>query len=186
MGGNDSTTSSRPLTAAERADAYNSGITSMRGTLGGNYFNGNGQMQTGNLRYNAPSYQALNGGNYDALQQDIYNSTANHLNTAWGNHSSAMQSSMANRGLWSMGDMDQQLQKTYNEDFRPQFQQAANQAAQQRYTLQTADTQNQNTFNQENAQQDYNSKWRPLDYSSGLYNGTGGVISNMNTSGWNI
>lgn len=56
MGGNDSRTSSRPLTAKERAEAYNAGISSMSETLGGKYFTNDGQMQTGNLRYNAPAY----------------------------------------------------------------------------------------------------------------------------------
>jgi len=186
MGGNDSTTSSRPLTAGERADAYNAGISSIHGTLGGNYFTSDGQMRTGNLQYKSPTYQAQNGGDYAGLQQNIYNSAANHLNTSWNNRSNEMQSSMAKRGLWSIGDTESQIQKSYAEDFQPAYQQVAANAAQQRYTLQSTDMQNQNTFNQANADKEYNSKWRPLDYSSGLYNGTGGVVSSTNTSGWNI
>ncbi len=186
MGGNDSTTSSRPLTAAERADSYNAGISSMRGTLGGNYFTSDGQMHTGNLQYKSPTYQAQNGGDYEGLQQNIYNSAANHLNTAWGNRSNDMRSSMGNRGLWSSGVAEQVMADDYNENWLPQYTQAANNAATTRYQIQAADNANQNTFNQTNAEQEYNSKWRPLDYSSGLYNGTGGVVSSTNTSGWNI
>lgn len=185
MGGNDSTSESRPLTAAERASAYNTGISSMSNTLGSNYYN-NGALNTAGLGYSTPTYQSLGNGDYDAYQQAIYDSTANNLDTTWKNRSADINQSMADRGLWSSGVAEQVIADDYNENWLPQYTQAANNAATTRYTLQANDLQNQNAFNQTNAEQEYNSKWRPLDYAQGLYNGTGGVISSSNSNGWSI
>ena len=185
MGGNDSKSSSRPLTAKERKEAYSAGIESMTGTLGSDYFN-DGSMNTGSLGYNNPTYRALGGGDYDAYENAIYNSSANKLDTAWKNRSADINQGMADRGLWSSGVAEQVLSDEYRDNFLPQYTQAANNAATTRYTLQANDLQNQNTFNQSAAEQDYNSRWRPLDYAQGLYNGTGGVISSSNSSGWSI
>jgi hypothetical protein len=185
MGGNDSTSNSRPLTADERAAAYNAGISSMGNTLGSGYLN-NGSLNTSGLTYQTPTYQSLGDGDYDAYQKSIYDSTANNLDTTWKNRSADINQSMADRGLWSSGVAEQVLNDDYNENWLPQYTQAANNAATTRYQLQAQDLANQNTFNTNQAEQEYNSKWRPLDYAQGLYNGTGGVISSSNSTGWSI
>lgn len=186
MGGNSSKSESRPLTATERKQAYEAGISSMSGSLGSDYFSDSGALNTSGLGYTKPDYEALGGGDYDAYENSIYNSAASKLDTAWGNRQEDVNQSMADRGLWASGVAEQVMQDDYNENWLPQYQQAANQAAQQRYTMQAADLANKNSFNQTNAEQDYNSRWRPLDYAQGLYNGTGGVISSSNSGGWSI
>lgn len=171
MGDNSSSQYSMPLTAKQMAARYQTALDNINPTY---------------TSYNAPTYQGLSGGDYDALEQSLYGSQATALDKAWANRSEQMNQSMADRGLWASGQVDKALNDTYSDEFLPQYQQAAQSAAAQRYQLQASDLASQNAFNQANAQQEYESGWRPLDYKAGLWNNTGGVISSGSSSGWSI
>lgn len=171
MGGNDTTNTSMPLTSAQMAKRYQTALANINPTY---------------ADYNAPTYQGLANGDYDALEQSLYNSQASALDKAWGTRSKDMTQSMADRGLWSSGQVDKALNQTYGEEFLPQYQQAANSAAAQRYQLQSGDLAAQNQFNLANAQQQYDADWRENDYKAGLWNNTGGVLSSGSSSGWSI
>lgn len=171
MGDNTSSTTSMPLTSSQMAKRYQTALSNI-----------NPEYQ----QYEAPTYQGLSGGDYDALEQSLYNSQATALDKAWNTRSQDMTQSMADRGLWNSGQVDKALNQTYGEEFVPQYQQAASNAAAQRYQLQAGDLSNQNQFNLTNAQQNYEDDWRKLDYQAGLWNNTGGVISSGNSSGWSI
>jgi hypothetical protein len=231
MGGNDSTSTSKPLTGPERAEAYRYGTSSIADMLqGSGLFNrtgntpaqgekqiwvpgsgGNGvfgntgtsghwvnnpnyvpaqegqlSLNTDALGYTAPEYKALNNGDYNALEQNIIQSRTAPLDEAWRKSRETINQDAADRGLWSSGVPIKNEQDFYAQNFLPAYQQAGADAAVQRYTMQQQDLQNQNSANMENAQRQYESPWRFLDYGQGLYNQTGGVVSSGGSSGWSI
>lgn len=183
MGSNDSSSSSRPLTGAERADAYNSGsymiglsTTPEAPYLGPHSFSA----------YQAPTLERLKNGDYNALEQSIVDSRTAPLNRAWDLERKTINQDMADRGLWSSGIPVQAMQKRFEEAYLPQFQQAGADAATQRYNLQANELAQMNQYAMDNAAKNYESKWRPLDYTAGIYNNTGGAISSSSGGGWSI
>jgi hypothetical protein len=187
MGGNDSKSESKPLSGAERADAYNYGSASIANTVrNSGAFNAANQLDTNQLGYTSPTYESLNNGDYNALEQSIINSRTAPLDTAWNKYKESENQQMADRGLWSSGMPIKEQQKYYAENFLPAYQQAGADAATQRYTMQQSDLTAKNAAAIDAAQKEYEAKWRPLDYAQGLYNQTGGVMSSGTSSGWSI
>jgi hypothetical protein len=191
MGGNDSTSSSRPLNAKERAAAYQAGIKNIGDSTGNSGLfslgnDGNYTLDTSGLAYNAPAYNQLDNGDYASLEKNIVASRTAPLDEAWRKAQETMNQDASDRGLWSSGMPIKNEQDYYAQNFLPAYQQAGADAAIQRYTMQQQDLQGQNAQNMANAQQNYESKYRPLDYLQGLYNGTGGVISSGGSTGWSI
>jgi hypothetical protein len=143
-------------------------------------------LNTDALGYDAPEYQALEGGDYDALERNIITSRTAPLDEAWRKSRETINQDAADRGLWSSGVPIKNEQDFYAQNFIPAYQQAGADAAVQRYGMQQQDLQNRNSANMENAQREYEAPWRFLDYGQGLYNQTGGVLSSGGSSGWSI
>lgn len=185
--------SSRPLTGAERSDIFRYGM----GDITRNATNPALQID-----YNAPEFQAaspyqtLSGGDYDAFQKSIYDSSTAGLSQFEKEARMDADQAVADRGLWASGvalanqnDITDSLADTYAK--------AGADAAVTRYGMQAQDLAGLNAWNQqdaamrnnmamENANRQYASQWAPLDYLSGVWNGTGGVIQSGKSSGWGI
>lgn len=190
---NSGSSSSRPLTGAERSDIFRYGMRDIYGNMNNPNLN---------IDYVAPEYQgsgdyqSLAGGDYDAFQQSLYDSSVAGLGQFEKEARMNADQDAANRGLWSSGialanqnDITDSLADTYAK--------AGAGAATARYSLQANDLAAQNAWNQqeaamlnnmamENANREYASQWAPLDYLQGTWNGTGGVISNQKQGGWSV
>lgn len=171
MGGNDTKNTSRPLTASEMQDRYQVALQN---------------IQPNYEIYKGPQYESMSNGDYDRLEESIVKSRTAPIDYAWDARSKSINQSMADRGLWSSGQVDKKLDETYAQDFLPQYTQAGAEAATQRYNLQAQDIAGKNAFALDNAKTAYESKWRDEDYKAGLWNNTGGIISTGNSSGWSI
>lgn len=179
MGGSDSGSSeSRPLNAKERTDLFNAGQNLIR--------DNSGWLQNSGLQYQAPETQRLSGGDYDALQQSLYDSQAGALDTQWARRKEDITQDMADRGLYASGIGTQAENEVFADTFAPAYQQAASNAASTRYGLESQDNTMANQMAVANAQQDFSSAWAPYEYLMGLYNGTGGTISSQKSSGWSF
>jgi hypothetical protein len=176
MGSNDATSQSKPVSAAERAQTYKAGIANLQDS----------QNALPWASYQAPGYESLSGGDYDKLQQSILDSRMSPINQAMQSRFKDLDQSMADRGLYTSGLPDQAKQKMYVQDFQPAIVQAGADAATQRYGMEATDLQGKNAAAMENAQRGYDSSWRPQEYLQGLWNGTGGIVSNSTSSGWSI
>lgn len=170
----NSTDSSRPLTAGERAAIFESAYSYMNPYT--------------SAKYNAPTYQGLSGGDYNQLENALMESKAAGINRAWDLEKDSINQEAADRGIWDSGIPLQTMQKRYEEAYIPQFTQAANEATAQRYGLQSEDLKGANAFNMTNAGSEFDAAWRPADYWAGIYNQTNGTISNgeSKSKGWNI
>lgn len=152
--------------------------------------------------------RSLTNEDYGRLEQEMYASRAAPLEAKWRERAGDINQEMAARGVSRGGVPITEKSKVFAREFAPLFAQAASEAATQRYGAQGTEQQalnnlntsqvnarnqffqqsqgNKNQFNQAEAQQQYQSKWRPLDYLAGIYNGTGGVISSSSGGGWSI
>jgi hypothetical protein len=186
MGSNDTKSTSAPLTADQRAATYNAGMQSMGGTP---------SYQYQRPKYERPQTERLTA-DYDGLQRDLTSGYTAALDYAKERDTRDVDSSLASRGVWSSG-LSQQAINDVNSSYAPQYARAGADATNARYGLQTADIQGnnanninvaagQNEANASAADKEYESKWRPADYKAGVWNGTGGVVSSSNTSGWSI
>lgn len=185
MGDNSTTSSSRPLTAAERNETYWAAMQNMART-DPRYNNGNNESWLFEpLQYEGQTYQEMGNGDYDRLEQNMYNSATAGLGRQEQLWRDQTDQSLADRGIWSSG-VAQRAQGDVTERLAPQYAKAGADAALSRYQLQNANTQARNQFNQNEANQQWASRWRPLEYTSGLWNGTGGAISNSSGGGWSI
>lgn len=214
MGSNDTSSKSRPLTAAERESAFNTGIYNLarltggetpdvmsrgeygrsKGLKGKDLDTAYGRYTQGQYReaepqfaeYESPEARTLGGGDYDRLEQQILQSRTAPLDAAWSRRGKEIDQDMADRGLWSSGVGIQAKNDTFAQDFLPAYTQAGGEAATQRYGAQMQENQSQNAQDMENASRKFDSKWRPFDALMGLYNGTGGVVSSSQGGGWSI
>lgn len=200
-GGNQS---SRPLNAAERSALYETSIKNLAQTSP-DYFtqstgaDGNTTYGINAPKYSAPSYvdpgtaQTISNGDYNKLQSDLTDGYTAPLDYAKAKDTQNMNDSMAARGLWSSGLADKAILNNVDAVYAPQYAKAGADATNARYGLQSAEnqmlnnynTQNsgaQNTFNLQNATATDSSNWAPLNYLQGLWNGTGGTISNGSQS----
>lgn len=171
MGSNESSSTSRPLDAGERLASYRTGMTAI-----------NPQFSY----YQSPQLERLSGGDYDRLESSIVDSRTAPLNRAWDLERETINQEMSDRGLWASGVPAQRMQQRFEEAYVPVFKQAGAEAAQQRYGLQSDEQARMNQAALDIANRQYESQWRPLDYKSGIWNNTGGVISSSTGGGWSI
>lgn len=198
MGSNTSTSTSAPLSAKHRTNLYESAMSNL--TKYAPQYLKNGTFS--GPEYTRPAYQGagdartLTGGDYNKLQSDLLQGNVAGLDYAKAQDTSKLNDSLAKRGVWSSG-MAQKAINDLDNSYAPAYAQAGANATQQRYNLQSGENQalNQyglnsaqmaNQFNSAQAQQEYESKWRPADYLAGIWNGTGGTISSGNAGGWSI
>lgn len=173
-----SSSSSKPLTGPQRQAVFNSGISSVKSAMP--------WIQSQNLSYESPTAQTLTGGDYDALQNNLYNSQATALDSQWAKQKDSINQDMADRGLYTSGIGAQAENKIFSRDYLPAYQQAASNAASQRYALQAQENESANNMALTNAAQNYASSWAPYEYLMGLYNQTGGTISTSSSMNFGI
>lgn len=168
---------SRPLTPAERTAIYNAGITGINSGVSGMPFS----------QYSGIAPNTLSGGDYNALQQAIFDSSTAGLDKYSRDRSEALDADLAKRGIWSSG-LAVRSQNDLAGELSGSWAKAGADAAAQRYGLQANELQATNAFRADQADKEYQSKWRPLDYLQGLWNGTGGTISSSSGGGggWNF
>jgi len=182
-GSNSQSSSSRPLTGPERANVYNWGLDSIVGQHGLPY-KGREEYQP-YIRYDAVKPQTLTDGDYDKLQSDMLSGYVSGIDRAKAVDSERLDADLAKRGIWSSG-LAVRAQNDLTERYAPQYTAAGGQATQARYGLQSQELGNVNMMNASEADKVYQSKWRPAEYLSGLWNGTGGAVSSGSGSGWNF
>jgi|GEM_PF-6961329 len=207
-GGSQGGTTSKPLTGAERADAYNHGINSIGNTTMFNqpYYQYESPDYVQSNIYDPGNASQMANGDYDRLEQSIVQSRTAPLLAAYGTQSQRLDSDLAKRGIYSSGAATQ-AQNDLTTSFLPQLTQAGADAAAQRYGMQQqdlnsmnqynlaragqltsagqAESQQANSFNMENANRNMASAWKPAEFGLGLYNNTGGTVSSGG-GGWNF
>lgn len=188
---NSGSNTSKPLTGPERSEIFQYGMRDITGSVNNPVFDINYQSPG----YVQPAaYQGLSNGDYNALQGSLYTSATAGLDKYRQDTLDHINQDASNRGIWSSG-IPISSEIDLAENLAPAYVQAGAGAASQRYGLQAQDLANQNSWNQSNNQflnqfntqqaaQDYASQWAPLEYLQGLYNQTGGIISNQKESGW--
>jgi len=207
-GGSQGGTTSKPLTGAERANAYNHGINSIGNTTMFNqpYYQYESPDYVQSNIYDPGNASQMANGDYDRLEQSIVQSRTAPLLAAYGTQSQRLDSDLAKRGIYSSGAATQ-AQNDLTTSFLPQLTQAGADAAAQRYGMQQqdlnsmnqynlaragqltsagqAESQQANSFNMENANRNMASAWKPAEFGLGLYNNTGGTVSSGG-GGWNF
>jgi hypothetical protein len=200
----------RPLNAKERSQIFDAamynvsrGVGAIDPTMSRDEWAKAGRPNPEYAQYESPDYvdpgeaRTINGGDYDRLEQALYDKQATGLDNLWGRRRQEVDQSMADRGLWSSGMGEQTASKMFSEEFAPQYRMAQSDATAQRYGLQQNE---QNALNQyalssaqlanaaksDNALKEYESKWRPFDYAAQLWSGTSGQKSNQSSSGFNF
>ena len=176
--GSKSTSQSGTLSPEQRTAQWNNALQLFTSASPTSFQNG--QMNT--PTYNAPTAKTLSNEDYSALEQSILNSRYAPLDRQKSLDAQSLDSSMADRGLWSSG-LALRAQNDLNERYAPQYAQAGADAATQRYGLQSAENQNLNTFNTTQAQNTMESQWRPFDYLKTLFDSTQGQTSSQQSSG---
>lgn len=194
MGSQGSSSTSTPLTGAQRAEAYQSGLSNMFGVSAADFKKQNPTAMPGEYTptANAGAARVLNNGDYNKLQGDVLAGNTAGLDYAKNKDLKEADNDAAKRGVWSSG-LVLQSKKDIDSAYAPAYAKAGGDATSQRYALETADLAAQNnrdatnaafTADQKNKQ--YESKWRPADYLAGVWNGTGGTVSSGTSGGWSI
>ncbi len=191
MGGNTSQSTSTPLNAKQRAALYQQSIASLfqnQATSASQYLPG--EYQPAATTAGTPN--TLTGQDYDTLQADTLAGSTAGLDYAKNLDTQNVNNDAAERGIWSSG-LAMQGEKDVDAAYAPQYEKAGADATSLRYNLQSGENQNLNQYQLANtalantqAQQQYESQWRPADYLAGLWNGTGGITSSGSSSGWSI
>lgn len=176
MGSNETSSTSRPVSTADRADAFDAGWYRMSDPKYTVPIEG----------YKAPQLERAAGGDYDRLERSIVDSRTAPINRAWDLERESINQEMADRGLWASGVPAQRMQQRFEQAYMPAFKQAGAEAAQQRYGLEADERARMNQAALDIANREYDSRWRPLDYKSGIWNNTGGVVSSSTGGGWSI
>lgn len=230
-GANSSSSTSRPLTTAERFGNFAGSLASLSATAvrpefdkAGNIINPEDVVNTGRAgigelsAYNTPDYfkaqivdpgnaKRLAGGDYDKLEQSLLTSRLEPLQYAVNKAITGVDEDAAKRGVWSSG-LALQGKSDVLSKVAPELRAIAGDASAARllaeqgdnntensYNLNRAQGLNQgaqfdsaqrNSFEMENANRRYNAGWAPANYLAGVYNGTGGQVSNGSGGGWNF
>lgn len=195
IGAGSSGQSSQPLNAQQRGDIFTGGVANIAQTAPG-MFNANqsiGADGTPSTQYtmNAPAFQnpnykqGMTTGDYSQMQQQMLKGGEAGLDYQLGNAEKNLNNDAAKRGVWSSG-LVQQADKDLQAGFAPQYAAAGATAAGQAAQLSQSGAAAENAFNQTNAQNTYNSQWAPLNYLQGIYNQTGGAISNGSSDNFSI
>lgn len=191
MGDNSTSSTSRPLTAEERAQLYNKFLDS----AGWDFNNGR------NFQEDAPVYdpgeaKTMTNGDYNRLEQNIVESRMAPIDRAMQLERQRTDSDVAKRGLFSSG-IGLKAQNDVTERFAPSIAQAGADAATQRYGAQQKEIGDLNQYNMgrntmlntvagQRVDARRNAAWRPAEYLQGVWNGTGGVVSSGTGGGWSI
>jgi len=165
MGSQNSTSSSTPVSAAQRLETYQAG----QSAIGGDAAMGEA--------YSAPTYERLGEGDYARVSEGLNAGTERQQGLAL----KANDQAMADRGIYTSLNALRSNDST-REAYAPQF--AANDAAVMQMKAQ--DVAGANAAAQDAAKQKYEASWRPADYKAGMWNGTGGTISSGSSGGWSI
>lgn len=171
MGGNESTSSSQPLNAAQRSSLYDAAINKLGGTLptGSSAYYVSPQDYYANVQYqdthsrsaadpgkftgsyvpaeftSAGSAKTIGAGDYNKLQQALITARTAPLALRQREDESKANESLAKRGIWSSGIAERDL-NDIREGYSAQEQAAINEAIAQRYGLQQADYAQANQF----------------------------------------
>lgn len=169
LGGNTSNSNqqSRSLTAGERQSIYNQAMSNIN-TPGAN-------------AYVAPTQKTLSRGDYGALQQSLTDGYTAPLDYAKGKDIQNFNNSAGAKGIWSSG-LAVKGENDINQGYAGQYAKAGADATAKRYDLQSAENSQGNAMGLETALQRYNAAWRPADFRSGVWNGTGGTVSSGGSS----
>lgn len=177
MGGNESTSSSKPLNAAQRSSLYDAAISKIGGTIptGSSAYYVSPQDYYANVQYqdtssrsaadpgkftgsyvpaeftSAGSAKTIGAGDYNKLQQALITARTAPLALRQREDESKANESLAKRGIWSSGIAERDL-NDIREGYSAQEQAAINEAIAQRYGLQQADYAQANQFALANAQ----------------------------------
>lgn len=192
MGDNSTSSTSRPLTAAERNELYATGMGNMNAHVTKAMNTGTDEAET----FDPGAAKQLANGDYDALERSIVDSRMAPLSRAMALERDRSDADVAKRGLFSSG-IGVRAQGDVTERFAPTIAQAGADAATQRYNLQASDLNNANQYNVGRATlmntvagqrktDQRNNAWRPAEYMQGMWNGTGGVVSQGSGGGWSI
>jgi len=196
MGGNASggasSSESKPLNADERSAIFQGAMRDLSHTNPGYVKDG---MLTG-PQYEAPTYtsapiQQISNGDLQSLQKTMTSGYTAPLDYAKAKDTQNFNNSAGAKGIWSSG-LAVKGENDINAGYAPQYAQAGANATNAAFGLQNSqnqsvnalrqqDTNAQNTFNLANASTANQSKWKPLDYLAGIWNGTGGQTSNSSS-----
>lgn len=206
MSSNDARSDSRPLSSWERQALYSAaqsnlfeylpGMSKERETVknplyrAGTYDYGPEYIEQDSYAYDpeegqfqAPEYQGF--GDYDQLEENILSSRYAPIDRARDMAREDFNQSASDRGIWSSG-LALEGEMDIDERFAPQYSAAGADAAVQRYGMEAQDLAQQNQYGLSAADMEYQSRWRPADYLSGIWNQTGGTISSGSSGGWSI
>jgi hypothetical protein len=99
------------------------------------------QVQSPSYTPSAGQYTGLMGGDYDKLQQAIYNPQAQAAQTGYNQATANLQNTMGGRGMYGSSVMQNQQTQGLDQTYQNALQNAAANAAQQRYGLQSQEGQ---------------------------------------------
>lgn len=95
---------------------------------------------------NAPSYQGLMGGDYNALQTALTQPGQQQATNAYNAGTQSLNNTMSGRGLYGSSIMQQQQTQGLDREYMNALASNASNAAAQRYGMQQTDLNNQNSF----------------------------------------
>lgn len=201
-GGNSSSSSSRPLTGPQRSQIYQSALADFAGSAP-DLFSSNGKGYQVNVpEYEAPTYSSagnplqIAGGDLNALQQQMTSGYTSGLDYSKAKDETRANADLARRGVWSSGIAEKAIQDV-DASYAPQYAKAGADATNAAFNLQNSQNQSinqlnqqaansENTFNLANASAENQSQWAPLNFLQGIWNGTGGAISNGSSGGFSF
>lgn len=186
----NSQSSSAPLDPLSRAITFQYGNNAIQNAAA----NMNAPQYTSSGYVDPGAFKALQNGDYEALQESLLKGSTAALDRQKMLDSQNVDSDLAKRGIYSSG-LAVRAQGDNNERYAPSYAQAAANAVNQRYAMQQSDLNNynqynlatagaRNTWNANDAAQKYQSAWAPLNYLTGLWNGTGGQVSKNSSVGY--
>jgi len=136
-----------------------------------------GVLTVPDAEYQAPTIERMGEGDYAKVQAGLEAPIQRQQDLALRQNDQAM----SDRGIYTSLNALRSNDST-REAYAPQFAGTAVTTA----NLKAGDISAANQAAMENANRQYESKWRPADYKAGIWNGTGGTISSGGTSGWSI
>ena len=141
-----------------------------------------------------PEYQAMQGGDYNRLEDAVREGYLAPLKRFESVQREGVNQDAADRGIWSSG-LAMQAQNDLTEALAPQFVAAGSAATQARYGLESQERDrlyqseaNKYGLDMQERDNQFNANWAPLNYLQGLWNETGGSISNQTnkSKGWGL
>lgn len=150
------------------------------------------QFESSNLAL--PEYQAMQGGDYNRLESAVREGYLAPLKRFESVQREGVNQDAADRGIWSSG-LAMQAQNDLTEALAPQYVAAGSAATQARYDLESQERDrlyqsatNKYGLDMQERDDRFNANWAPLNYLQGLWNETGGSVSNQTNKsrGWGL